>query len=135
MQQIVYAGAAIGVDPRVYLAIANAESTLFSAPNAIAKNNPFGLKIPGGLINFTSGVQTAIASASATIIRVINNGNNVGRNGASLGWFYSGSPGAWCVGPCSQGLFNATDTMLALGGNPSSFGSLPSNILGVPCEW
>lgn len=130
---IVQEGIERGVDPRTYVAIANAESSLGRSPQSRATNNPFGLLTPRNgryvYINFSS-LASAIHSVGTTVDSYISRGVD------TIAELYSGIPnsGYW-VGPrCAEGLRNATSAMTQMGGNPNDL-SLPQSVGGIDCVY
>jgi RHS repeat-associated protein len=138
--QLVQEGESTGIDPRLFTAIAVAETgggTTGSAVNG--DNNPFGIrgKGIGGFKQFASGaagIQAAISSLGSTLDWHINTLKQ-----GTVGALYSGNKGivdpnnhsvwlqtpAYCQGNCSAGLTNVTNDLKSQGGNP--------NNLAFPC--
>jgi hypothetical protein len=129
--RLIAEGVEHGIDPRVFLAIANAESSLFKNAAARSFNNPFGILAAPNYntkVRFSS-VSAAIDAVGATVASAIRRGAD------TIAELYAGTPNfSYCVGDCADGLRNANEAMTTLGANPNDF-NLPRSVLGIDCIW
>ena len=128
-----------GLDPRLLVAIAGAESSFDKAANLATIDDPFGVFMRVGTGKTATYVPRPFSSLQSAILYATNLA--AGKGFTSVAQFYSGAPGAWCVnrpghpGECpAAGGKNATSIISSFAGDPS-VGLQPGNPnnLAFPC--
>ncbi len=140
VSQIVTEAAAVGVDPRLFVAETE-ESGLGTSHVAQTMNNPFGIKRHNKNVSFSS-VGDAIVSEGSTLNQFVNIWNE------TVSQMYSGLPGvtdakgwnwvrppAYCQGSGCQAFGSAVAGALkAMGGDPNSLKYPLGQVSGVACK-